>query len=169
MTSREKLNLSGTNEPVEIPGNPDIDAMPSQSDPASTKTDRQQVQTRQTGKNHSDQFEETDTNQIMDNDNDRIDHFGDDDSDVEDWNESNEFHDMPTQEKDEDQEALDKIARIFAERDQVTVGASLSFDKLCKHIDINIPHEMHDCYYKCRDTSGILMVHGWCDMVTQIT
>ena len=35
----------------------------------------------------------------MGNDNDRIDHFGDDDSDVEDWNESSEFHDIRTQEK----------------------------------------------------------------------
>ena len=61
-------------------------------------------------------------NSPMGIDNDRIDHFGDDDSDAEDWNESNEFHDIPTQEKDEEQEALDKIARIFAERDQVTAG-----------------------------------------------
>ena len=124
MTCRENPDLSGTNEHVEIPNDPDNEAMPSQSDPASAKTDRQQVQTRQTDKNHSDQFQKTDTNQTMGIDNDRIDHFGDDDSDVEDWNESNEFHDIPTQEKDEDQEALDKIARIFAERDQVTAGAS---------------------------------------------
>ena len=148
MTSRENLDLSGTNEQVEIPNDPDSEAMPSQSDPASAKTDRQQVQTRQTDKNHSDQFQKTNTNQTMGIDNDRIDYFGDDDSDTEDWNESNEFHDIPTQEKDEEQEALDKIARIFAERDQVTAGASLSFEKLCKHSNINIPHEMHDCYYK---------------------
>ena len=52
------------------------------------------------------------------------------------------------QKHDEDQEARDKIANTFAERDQVTTGASLSFEKLCKHSNINIPHEMHDCYYR---------------------
>ena len=78
MTCRENLDLSGTNEQVEIPNDPDSEAMPSQSDPASAKTDRQQVQTRQTDKNHSDQFQKTDTNQTMGIDNDRIDHFGDD-------------------------------------------------------------------------------------------
>ena len=30
----------------------------------------------------------------------------------------------------------------------MTAGASLSFEKLCKHINIHTPHEMHDCYYK---------------------
>ena len=30
----------------------------------------------------------------------------------------------------------------------MTAGASLSFERLCKHININIPHEMHDCYGK---------------------
>ena len=48
MTCRENLDLSGTNEQAEIPNDPDSEAMPSQSDPASAKIDRQQVQTRQT-------------------------------------------------------------------------------------------------------------------------
>ena len=147
MTRRENLDLSGTNEQVEIPNDPDSETMPSQSDSVSAKTYRQQVRTRQTHTNRSDQFQTT--NQTMGMTDINCDYFDDDgDIDIEDWNESNEFRDIPTQERDEDQEALDKISKIFAERDQVTTGASLSFEKLRRHINISMPHEMHDCYYR---------------------
>ena len=46
---------------------------------------------------------------------------------------------------EEDQDKLDTIAQLMAEREAITTGINLSFDKLCKQN--NVPHELHNLYH----------------------
>ena len=49
-------------------------------------------------------------------------------------------------EEETDQNNLDGLANLLAERDALTSGANMSYTNLCEQY--GIPHELHDAYYE---------------------
>ena len=103
---------------------------------------------RATGDRQSKQTDNDATLKDNDKDNQSFDQLYTDNDNYEEYINSDNYSGIPADDDsdEDDQNNLDKISTIYAEKDCHKAGASLSFEKLCKHH--NIPHEMHDCYYQ---------------------
>ena len=67
-----------------------------------------------------------------------------DHSKFDEWLDQIEYEDFDKEETD--QNNLDDLANLLAERDALMSGVSMSYTNLCKQY--GIPHELHDAYYE---------------------